>query len=237
MLTAILLAPAAVLLAAGALLLALYLLGNVMQVDVRFESSDGRWADTERTFKGYGYDVVKQSFQTYKEASGQSVSMVRTTPIDWRRIQLWPTYLMNPKWRVPYAARRVAADQLLPAAQPTGPKARLITSAATGELIDLPDSSATATAVEYLDQCLKQQSSGTLVGMLGYVDARQKLVPAVEEVNAALAQRPAMHVRRASRSVTFNQDGPDRTVTDEDLKHAYQAYRQALRGLPRKRGP
>lgn len=227
-LTVILLAPAVFLLAAGVLLLVLFLLGNLMQVDVHFESSDGKWADTESTFKAYDYKIVMRSFEAYQDTASAPVSMLRTTPIDWRKFRLWPTYLMNPKWRVPYAPRRIAAHQLLS----PSPRSRIDTlpAAVAGAAGGFVDAGATASAVDYLDQCIRHKSPATLVGMLGYVDFHRRVVPAVGEVNEALEKHSSMRVRRENRSVTFTQDGPDRAITEEDLQHAYREYRSTFGG-------
>ena len=44
---------------------------------------------------------------------------------------------------------------------------------------------------EYFDECATSKSQATLVGILGYVDYRNKTLPMVEEVNEALRQRPS----------------------------------------------
>ncbi|MGH9962803.1 MAG: hypothetical protein ACREBC_37755, partial [Pyrinomonadaceae bacterium] len=113
--TVVLLLPAVVLIAAGVAILLLFFFGNLTQVDVRFESSDGTWADIERTFKGLRFDTLARCFDEYKRAVGnESISLLRTTPMEWHKVNLWPTYLLNPKWRVPYAHRRIPTEQLIP---------------------------------------------------------------------------------------------------------------------------
>lgn len=209
-LTVLLLAPAAVLLAVGLLLLALFLLGNVMQVDVHFESSDGNWADIERTFKGYHYPTLVRAFEEYRSTAKGPVSLMRTTQMDWRMIQLWPTYLINPKWRVPYSPRTVAAEQLLP------PTARSTDR----------DAQVAALAAEYLDSA---KAAGTLVDMLGYIDHRHRVIPTVEEINEALRQRPAIRVTRVGGSVLFPHEGSEQSITAADMTRAYAEYRQRVR--------
>lgn len=231
-LTAILLAPAAILLVAGAVLLLLFVLGNVMQVDVHFESSDGKWADTEDTFKAYDYRTVLRSFEAYRDTTREPVSLVRTTAISWRNIQLWPTYLMNPKWRVPYTRRTILAHRLLPTTPRVSKRGIAVTTAASGEATNLFDACTTTSAVEYLDQCLKHNSPASLVDMLGYIDHKQKAIPSAEEINQALAQRATVRVGRENRAVFFTQEGSRRAVTEEDLEDAYSAYREKFRGTP-----
>jgi hypothetical protein len=167
LLTVILLLPAAVLVFAAGALLILFLLGNTMQVDVRFESSDGQWADVERTFKGYRYPDLARAFERYAASLDATVSLVRTTPMDWRKIALWPTYLLNRKWRVPCEPRRVAARQLLPATR-------------TAEVLDH------SAVSRYLDECARHRVPATLVGIVSYVDHHHRIIPTAEEVNMAL---------------------------------------------------
>lgn len=97
------------------------------------------------------------------------------------------------------------------------------------------DAGATTSAVEYLDQCLKHAAPATLVGMLGYVDYHRRVVPTLEEINEALGQRAAIRAHRENRSVLFVQEGPVRTITEEDLNHAYSEYRRTFTEGSRKR--
>ena len=79
-------------------------------------------------------------------------------------------------------------------------------------------------AVEYLDKCLSKREQATLVGMIRYVDAFERVVAQLDEVNDALAQRPLVRLQRIEGKVIFDVTGSDRTVTPEDMAQAHADY-------------
>ena len=80
-------------------------------------------------------------------------------------------------------------------------------------------------ACEYLDNCAASEKQATLVGMHWYVDGRHKTLPLVAEINEALRQRPQMRVSRERKNVVFSAEGPDQSVTADDVKLADKQYR------------
>jgi hypothetical protein len=80
-------------------------------------------------------------------------------------------------------------------------------------------------AVEYLDTCQAEGHEATLVGMHWYVDGRNKTMPVLSEVNAALALRPNMRVSRINCKVVFSAQGSEGVVTSEDMRRAGKDYR------------
>jgi hypothetical protein len=79
---------------------------------VSFRSSDGKWADSEVVFKGRTFqDVIVPEFERYKAScSAPKAKLLRTDPVIWYDVFAWPSYLTNPKWRVPYTAPNPALD-------------------------------------------------------------------------------------------------------------------------------
>jgi len=80
---------------------------------VGFHSSDGGWDDAEVVFKGRRFDnVIVVEFERYKlECSASKSLLIRTTKEEWANIFAWPSYLTNPKWRVPYAKSPAPLDE------------------------------------------------------------------------------------------------------------------------------
>jgi hypothetical protein len=81
-------------------------------------------------------------------------------------------------------------------------------------------------ATEYLDQCAAQNQKATLVGMHWHIDALNKTLPSLEEVNEALAKRPSVFAQRANGEVVFTSVGSTRFVTNDDMKQADTQYRK-----------
>lgn len=79
-------------------------------------------------------------------------------------------------------------------------------------------------AIEYLDQYLGTDEPATLVTMLNYIDAHDKTIAVAEEVNEALRQRPSVYVHRTSTMLEFNSTGSDQTVTEDDVRRAFDIY-------------
>lgn len=79
---------------------------------------------------------------------------------------------------------------------------------------------------EYLDQCIKHQKSATLVEMHAYIDARNKSIPTLEEVNETLRQHPDLFVHRTTEGIEFGLTGTERSITEEDLKQSYAKYHE-----------
>jgi hypothetical protein len=88
----------------------------------------------------------------------------------------------------------------------------------------VPDHYAVKLAIEYLDKLFKTDQPATLVKLLGYVDARDKTVLNLDEVNEVLKQRPNVFVERVDGRVVFNQNSGDREVTKDDLDNNFAIY-------------
>ena len=72
------------------------------------------------------------------------------------------------------------------------------------------DDYAVKLATEYLDHFLGIENPATLVDLLGYVDAYDKVVLTVEEVNAALScASPSTHLKRVDGRIIFTQSSGD----------------------------
>lgn len=80
--------------------------------------------------------------------------------------------------------------------------------------------------VEYLDQCAANGQVATLVGLHGYLDARNKTLPLIEEVNEVLRLRTDVRVMREGGAVVFSADGDGHAVTADDMKQADRQYRK-----------
>ena len=83
-----------------------------------------------------------------------------------------------------------------------------------------------ALAVEYLNRCRAERKLATLVGTFWYIDAKNKLVPELEEINEALKQRGEVFVERVNGEVVFSPTGSTREVTAEDMRAADRQYRK-----------
>ena len=81
-------------------------------------------------------------------------------------------------------------------------------------------------AIEYLDQYLETNEPATLVTMLHYIDAHDKTIAVAEEVNEALRRRPSIYVHRTSARLEFNFTGSDQTVTEDDVRRAFDIYHE-----------
>ena len=95
------------------------------------------------------------------------------------------------------------------------------------------DDYAVKLATEYLDHFLGGEKPATLVDMLGYVDAHDKVVLTLEEVNEALKQRPSAHLHRVNGRIIFTQSSGDREITEDDLKQNVQMYEDEFWALYR----
>lgn len=87
------------------------------------------------------------------------------------------------------------------------------------------DNRVVSLAVEYLDACQSEGREATLVGMHWHIDGRNKTMPLLNEVNAALTQRPNMRVSRDNGRVVFSALGAEVVVTSEDMRRAENDYR------------
>jgi hypothetical protein len=88
-------------------------------------------------------------------------------------------------------------------------------------------------ASEYLAQPVSTGNGSTLVELLGYVDSRDKSIPNAEEINAALARHPDIMVSRSAGLVSFSQSGTSNTITEADLRVAYELYTAKFTALLR----
>lgn len=93
------------------------------------------------------------------------------------------------------------------------------------------DESVVQLATEYLDRYLEDEKGANLVGMLWYVDAREKLVPELDEVNEALARRPSARVHRVEGKVIFTATDGERTILQSDWDQGYSDYTAEIRKL------
>ena len=59
-----------------------------------------------------------------------------------------------------------------------------------------------------------------------HIDALDKTLPSLEEVNEALAKRPSVFIQRVNGEVVFGSIGSEKFVTNEDMKHADKQYRK-----------
>jgi hypothetical protein len=81
-------------------------------------------------------------------------------------------------------------------------------------------------ATTYLDMCFREGKPATLVGMHWYIDGRNKLIPALEELNEALRRRPTVYIHRTNQGIEFALTGTERLITEEDLKQGYARYHE-----------
>jgi hypothetical protein len=84
-------------------------------------------------------------------------------------------------------------------------------------------------ATEYLDYCFAKNEQATLVAMLNWIDAKDKTVANLDEVNDALRQRPAVSIQRIAGKIVFGSTGSDQAVTDDELRQACADYREEFR--------
>lgn len=89
-------------------------------------------------------------------------------------------------------------------------------------------------AVEYLDECKKSNKPATLVGMHWFIDGANKTIPATEEINEALKQRPEMRFQRTKDNVVFSIHGSEVDVTNDDMMRAYKQYKKEFHATLRK---
>jgi hypothetical protein len=59
-----------------------------------------------------------------------------------------------------------------------------------------------------------------------YIDGRNKTMPFLSEINAALNRRPSIRVSRTNGRVVFSAQGAEGVVTAEDMRRAEKDYRQ-----------
>ena len=95
------------------------------------------------------------------------------------------------------------------------------------------DDSVVARVVEYFDACRRNTTEATLVGMFGFVELQDRVVPTQREVNQALAQSESVHVSRVDGLVHFGPAGSENTVTAKDMDVAYKKYRRIFKPKPR----
>ena len=84
----------------------LYVVLGVMHLhspNIKYESSDGGWSDSEIQLKGRNYKSIMAGFERYKEECGLAgVKLVRVTEFKKLNIFAWPNYIMHPKWELEY---------------------------------------------------------------------------------------------------------------------------------------
>lgn len=68
---------------------------------------------------------------------------------------------------------------------------------------------------EYLDGCSADGKQATLVDLCFFVDAKDRTLPSLEEIDAALGQRPNVRVNRIDGSIVFAPSGTIQTLTRE----------------------
>jgi hypothetical protein len=74
--------------------------------DATFRSSDGKWADSEITFKGRDFRLIVINFEDYKlKCQAPKATLLRATSRNWINVFAWPNYLLDKKWHVPYDNR------------------------------------------------------------------------------------------------------------------------------------
>ena len=81
-----------------------WVIGTFRETDVSYQSSDGEWADTERTSKGRHFDDIRWLFEKYRKNCSPSSVLQRTTKQpEWHTLAYWFNDYSLPKWQVPYA--------------------------------------------------------------------------------------------------------------------------------------
>jgi hypothetical protein len=84
-------------------------------------------------------------------------------------------------------------------------------------------------ATEYLDRTFESDKQPTLAEMLNHVDYFERVVMTLDEVEAALDQRPSVFVHRNEGRVEFRLNGTDRAITEDDLRRSIEQYREYFR--------
>lgn len=93
---------------------------------------------------------------------------------------------------------------------------------------------AVSLAKEYLDLRFSESKEATLVGMLWYIDGRDKIILLLDEVNETLRQHASVYVQRADGKIIFALTGSDRTVKADELEQAIIDYRNEFAAAFRK---
>jgi hypothetical protein len=71
---------------------------------VKFQSSDGEWADSEILTKGRRFEDIATLFELYRSKCNSAASLQRTTRRpSWFTFEHWFNDYSEPKWLVPYA--------------------------------------------------------------------------------------------------------------------------------------
>ena len=71
---------------------------------VKFQSSDGEWAESEVLMKGRRFEDVAMLFELYRSRCNSAASLQRTTGQPaWFTFQHWFNNYSEPKWLVSYA--------------------------------------------------------------------------------------------------------------------------------------
>ncbi len=65
-----------------------------------------------------------------------------------------------------------------------------------------------------------------MVEMIHCIDAHNKSIPLLEEINDALSRRPSVYVQRVDSSIHFASAGSERTIAAGDLDRACVGYRE-----------
>ena len=70
----------------------------------RYESSDRGMVAIEIPWKGIGLSDVYSQFERYKKwKHAPALNLYRTDHRNWWNLNLWPDYITNERWRIPYA--------------------------------------------------------------------------------------------------------------------------------------
>ena len=86
-----------------AVFLFVWVLGAFNGTNVAFQSSDGKWADSEVLFKDRDFEVILVSFELYRAKCSSQAQLQRTTPKpNWYEYNNWFNNYASPKWHVPY---------------------------------------------------------------------------------------------------------------------------------------
>lgn len=84
---------------------------HIHSPDVKFESSDGKWSDSEMQFKGRTYKSVIASFNNYKkQCNAPATKIFRVSKFNFYNIFAWPNYFFDEKWKVKYHSPSKGAD-------------------------------------------------------------------------------------------------------------------------------
>lgn len=87
------------------------------------------------------------------------------------------------------------------------------------------DPSVVAIILDAYDRLVIREGEALLTDILAYVDARWRVIPSCEELEAALAQRPSLGIVRRETGIVVARDAKERVVEPDDLQRAYREYK------------